>query len=98
MSKKVFESIAAGLKDAVAISRGEADPATYRVHAPQDVDVKAIRASMGLSQEAFADRFGFAVATIRDWEQKRRRPEASARVLLRIIELEPEAVERALAH
>lgn len=97
MTKKAFESIAAGLKDALAISKGEADPATYRVHAPAEIDVKAIRAGMGLSQEAFAVRFGFATATVRDWEQKRRRPEASARILLRVIEREPEAVQRALA-
>ncbi|MDU7524874.1 MAG: hypothetical protein E7K72_26495 [Roseomonas mucosa] len=35
-------------------------------------------------------------ASIRDWEQRRRRPEQAARVLLRVIDREPEAVERAL--
>lgn len=96
MTKKAFESIAAGLKDAVAISAGQADPASYRVHVPAEIDVKAIRGQMGLSQEAFAERFGFATATVRDWEQRRRRPEASARILLRVIEREPDAVQRAL--
>jgi putative transcriptional regulator len=96
MTKNAFEGIAAGLKDAVAISAGKADPASYRVHVPAEIDVRAIRTQMGLSQEAFAERFGFAVGTLRDWEQKRRRPEASARVLLRVIEREPEAVQRAL--
>lgn len=98
MTKTAFESIAAGLKDAGAISKGQADPSSYRVHVPAEIDVRAIRTQMGLSQEAFAERFGFAVATVRDWEQKRRRPEASARVLLRVIEREPEAVQRALSY
>jgi len=61
------------------------------------VDVKAIRAKLKLSQGAFAERFGFSVATVQDWEQRRRSPEASARVLLTVIDREPEAVQRALA-
>ncbi len=96
MSKKAFDKIAAGLKEAVAISRGEADPSTYRVHVPESVDVKAIRSKIGLTQSAFASRFGFPLATVKDWEQGRRGPETTARALLTIIDREPEAVRRAL--
>ena len=52
---------------------------------------------MKLSQEAFARRFGFSVAAVRDWEQQRRRPEKAARILLRMIERRPELVLEALA-
>src|SRR5882672_39076 len=97
MSKKAFDKIAAGLADAVAIAKGEADPATYRVHVPADIDVVKIRKSMGLTREAFAMRFGLQLGTVRDWEQRKRRPEGAARVLLAVIETEPEAVTRALA-
>jgi putative transcriptional regulator len=97
MTKRAFDKIAAGLQDAIAIQRGEVDPATYRVHVPSKVDVKAIRARLGISQAAFAHRFGFSAAAVRDWEQNRRQPEASARILLTVIDREPEAVERALA-
>jgi putative transcriptional regulator len=97
MTKTAFDKIAAGLTEAVAISKGEAHPESYRVHVPARLDVRAIRAKMGLSQQAFADRFGFPVATLRDWEQGRRGPETSARVLLTVIDREPEAVRRALA-
>jgi hypothetical protein len=38
MSKKAFDKIAAGLKDAIAIMRGEADPSTYKVHYPMSDD------------------------------------------------------------
>lgn len=97
MTKRAFDKIAAGLTEAVAISKGEADPSTYRVHVPASVDVKAIRAKVGLTQSAFANSFGFALATIKDWEQGRRGPESSARVLLTIIDREPDAVKRALS-
>jgi putative transcriptional regulator len=96
MSKKAFDKIAAGLTDAIAISKGEADPSTYRVHAPADIDVLKIRRAMGLTREAFAMRFGLQLGTVRDWEQRKRRPEGAARVLLSVIEKEPEAVTRAL--
>ena len=97
MSKTNFDRIMAGLNDAVAIVRGEADPATYRVHVPAEVDVAAIRKRLNMTQPAFAAKFGFQVATLRAWEQKKRRPEASARVLLRIIDRKPEAVLEALS-
>jgi putative transcriptional regulator len=61
------------------------------------VNVKRIRQRLGLSQEAFAQTYGFALSAVRDWEQGRRKPERSARILLRIVEKEPEAVTRALA-
>jgi putative transcriptional regulator len=60
------------------------------------ISVAKIRSSTGLSQAEFAERFGFAVATLRDWEQGRRHPDRSARLLLRVIEVEPKAVLRAL--
>jgi putative transcriptional regulator len=63
---------------------------------PDAIDVKAIRQKLGLSQEAFALRFGFSCAAIRDWEQGRRRPEQAARVLLLVIEEAPRTVERVL--
>lgn len=84
-------------KNARAIARGEADPATYAVHLPANVDVQKIRKRLGLSQNAFAMRFGIPVATLRDWEQRRRTPEVAARVLLKVIEKNPDAVTAALA-
>ncbi len=60
-------------------------------------DARAIRKATGLTQQAFAWRYGFDVSALRDWEQGRRTPDRSARVLLAIIKYEPKAVERALA-
>lgn len=69
----------------------------FVVHVPQEVDVRAIRQALGLTREQFAARFGFAKAAVQDWEQRRRQPKRSDRVLLEMIEHEPEAVRRALA-
>ncbi|KAB0267823.1 helix-turn-helix domain-containing protein [Microvirga brassicacearum] len=81
-------------EDARTIARGEADPSTYRVHVPADIDVKAIRKGLKPTQAEFANRFGFPLATLRDWEQGRGKPDTSARVLLMV--REPQVVERAL--
>lgn len=96
MRKSVFEKeLLQSLSEAEAIVRGEMEPA--RVFVAPDVDVAAVRKRLGLSQAKFAQRFGLSHASVRDWEQHRRRPDPAARVLLTIIEREPEAVERALS-
>ena len=60
------------------------------------VDIAATRRRLGLSQTEFAAWFGISPGTLRNWEQGRRVPEGPARVLLRVIERDPEAVRRAL--
>lgn len=64
---------------------------------PPVPDVKAIRKRLGLSQAAFAGRFGLSLRTLQQWEQGRAVPDRPARILLRVIERAPETVERALA-
>ena len=97
MSKRAFGKIKAGLDSAKAYLDGTVDKRKYRVHVPEKIDVRKIRIRLGLSQEAFAEAYGFALSAVRDWEQGRRRPERSARILLKIVEREPDAVIRALA-
>lgn len=92
-----FAGIMEALGQVEAIEAGTADPSTYRIHAPEQVDVKAIRKAQGLSQAAFAARYGLPKATVEDWEQNRRQPDTGSRLLLKVIEREPDAVRRALA-
>ena len=92
-----FERIMRGLDEATAYARGDADTTEYRVHVPDAVDVAAIRARLDLTQEAFAARFGFSKGAVRDWEQGRKVPEASARILLKIIEKRPDIVFEVLS-
>jgi putative transcriptional regulator len=97
MTKAAFDKIKAGLSDARAYLDGTGDKRRYGIHVPARVNVKKIRTRLGLSQESFAQTYGFALSAVRDWEQGRRQPERSARILLRVVEKEPEAVTRALA-
>jgi len=60
------------------------------------VDVKALRAKMGLSQSEFASRYGIGLRTLQDWELGRTQPPAAVRSYLRVIERFPRAVTTAL--
>ena len=97
MTKQAFDKIAAGLRDALDVAEARADPATYRLHRATDVDVKSIRKRLSMTQVEFASRFGFNVACLRDWEQRRSGPDSVARAYLTVIAKAPELVEQALA-
>jgi putative transcriptional regulator len=87
----IAERAMVAAKQVNAHRRGEHVPGLV-VHQP--VDVKALREKTGLSQTAFAARFGFSPATVRDWEQNRRMPERPAQILLGVIEAAPEIVQK----
>jgi putative transcriptional regulator len=89
--------IVASMKEAVAISMGGLAEDSYKVHVPAKVDVRLIRERMGLSQSAFANRFGLSVFALRNWEQGKRQPDPAARAYLKVIEKAPQAVVEALS-
>ncbi len=96
MSKTVDESILRGARQALAFVKGEADPSTYKVHIPHEIDVRRIRTKLGMTQAQFAQAFGFSVDTLRHWEQGRRMPDGAARAYLKVIDHAPKAVTKAL--
>jgi putative transcriptional regulator len=97
MAKRAFDKIMAGLNEALEIAEGRADPSTYRLHhVPTDVDVRAVRNHLGLSQAEFSTRFGLPIGNIRDWEQGRSKPDQAARMLILTIRHQPDAVSEAL--
>lgn len=96
MARKTISAGKRTSSGAAARSQNNQQIRKPRNKVPAKTNVAKIRAGTGLSQAEFADRFGFAVATLRDWEQGRRHPDRSARLLLRVIEIEPKAVLRAL--
>jgi len=55
-------------------------------------DVKKICSNYKLSQNEFAALMGISVSTLRNWEQGRRTPEGSARVLLQVAATHPEVI------
>ena len=93
---KAGNRILRSVRHARAYARGETSEG-FVAHVPDNVDVRAIRMRTGLSQEAFALRFGFSPAAVRDWEQRRRQPEQAARTLLLVIDYNPDVVTEALA-
>lgn len=90
MKKEQFEELLEGVKQGGAILKGTAQ-ASRRTEFPTS-EVRRIRESYGLSQDKFASLLGISVATLRNWEQGRRKPEGPARVLLRVASEHPEAI------
>ena len=85
-----------GLKEALAWKRGEIDLPTHAIDLMPPARVKAIRKRLAKSPKAFEKRFGIPARTLEGWEQGRG-VDATSRILLTVIERDPEAVERALA-
>ncbi len=90
--KRILKSV----RKARAFARGEASEG-FVAHVPDRVNVRAIRKKLALTRVEFANRFGFSPSAVKEWEIGRRMPDRSARILLKIVAEEPEAVSRALA-
>ena len=93
---KAFDSIALGLNEAIAHAKGE--KVAVKVFKPEEVNVSELRRNMGMTQEQFAARFGFSVATLRHWERGDRTPQGASLVLLNVIKRAPDAVTSALSY
>lgn len=85
-----FERIERGLRDVLAVTRGEKKP--VRLCVPPEIDVRAIRTKAKMSQDRFASSFGFSVHQIRQWEQGRSRPLGPERAYLMLIDHDPKIV------
>ncbi|GMO12071.1 MAG: helix-turn-helix domain-containing protein [Rickettsiales bacterium] len=92
MSKKIFNDIMEGLNEIIRLQNGEDTGAI--VHKP--TEIKKIREKYNLSQSKFAKEFGFNVQTIRSWEQYKRIPDNSSKILLKIIDKYPNVVREAV--
>jgi len=58
--------------------------------------VTTLRRALSLTQEAFAAQYGIPLGTLRDWEQGRAEPDATARSYLRAIAGDAAGVRAAL--
>ena len=96
MRKELFDQLVESVKQMKAIEGGRLKAA--RVTRAEDLlrgdvpDVSALRARFKLSQAKFAKLLGISVDTLQNWEQRRRRPEGPAKVLLRVVATHPEAL------
>jgi putative transcriptional regulator len=71
--------------------------AGMRVTIVEAPDVKAIRRSLRMSQHRFAVTYRIPLATLKNWEQGRRIPDAPAAAYLRAIQRRPKEVMEAVA-
>lgn len=90
MNDELFTELFASVREGGAILRGEQAPSRrFEVSAP---DVKQIREQYDLSQSEFAALLGVSIKTLQNWEQGRRTPHGTARVLLQVAARHPDAV------
>ncbi len=90
MKKETFDELLTSIEQGGAVLRGKKVPSrSFRIDNP---DVLKIRRHLRLTQQQFAELLGISPATLRNWEQGRRRPEGAARVLLCVAAKYPKAV------
>jgi putative transcriptional regulator len=90
MKKKLFYELLKSLKKGGAIMKRTVK--STRTFSFVESEVKKIRDQYGLSQDKFAILMGISTATLRNWEQGRRKPEGPARVLLQVAAKHPDAL------
>ncbi|MDN5936425.1 MAG: helix-turn-helix domain-containing protein [Nitrosospira sp.] len=95
MEKQDFNNLVQGLKEAVAMRRGELAPGGKTMVKP--VDVKQIRKLTGQSQADFARMMWISPRTLQNWEQGRNYPTGPAVALLRAIAHSPQSLVKALS-
>jgi putative transcriptional regulator len=84
-------------KEILAHVKGDALLPTRRIVLPDEVDVKLIRTKARMSQVEFARAFCINPRTLQEWEQGRRKPDATTRAYLAVIAKNRGAVLDALA-
>lgn len=90
MDDSSFEQLVISVHEGGAILQGAAAPS--RVFAPEDPNVKHIRARYGLSQSEFSALLGISLRTLQRWEQGICSPRGPARVLLLVASRHPAAI------
>ena len=94
---QVGQEVEESLGEVLAHVRGEVALPCRIVDDPAAEHILALRKRLKLSRQKFADRFGLDARAVQDWEQGRRVPDRAARVLLTVIDRDPEAVVRVLS-
>lgn len=90
--KRIIE----GAKQALDYIKGDKTQGRAHRIREAEINVKAIRLSLKLTQKAFAEKYAFSLSSVKQWETNKRVPEGPAKVYLRIIEKYPKIVEKTL--
>ena len=93
---KAGKEIITGAQHALVYLKGDKTKGrAYEVRA-RDIDVKAIRENLDMTQEVFSETFAIPVSTLKKWETNNRVPEGPTKAYLTVIEKNPRAVKKAL--
>ncbi len=90
-SNELIES----MTEACEHAEGKRQP--VRTHVVEVPDVRAIRRRLRMSQHEFARVYRIPLATLKNWEQGRRQPDAPAAAYLQVIANRPREAREALA-
>jgi len=94
MNEDQFNELLNSVQEAGKIMRGELKAS--REFEFDEPDVKAIRERIGFSQSKFAILIGVNIRTLQNWEQGHRHPTGPAKILLRLVQADPESVFKTL--
>ena len=92
---KFGKDLIESLTEAVAHAQGK--PSGVRTYIVEVPDVRAIRRRLRMSQQEFARAYRIPLATLKNWEQGRRQPDAPAAAYLQVIAKHPREALDALA-
>ncbi len=96
MEDELFKLLIQSAQETLDFVKTGKKPKGMVIHIPPDSDAKLIRKNLGMSQSQFAKTFGFNLRTLQEWEQGRRVPDQSAKILLKVIAKEPQVVINAI--
>ncbi len=94
MNNELFDELLTSVQEAGKIMRGELKAS--REYSLDEPNVQIIRKNIGFSQSNFATLIGVSMRTLQNWEQGHRHPTGSAKVLLRLVQADPEFVFKSL--
>jgi putative transcriptional regulator len=84
------------MAEAAAWKRGDIALAVREIDPMPPERIRAIRRAAAKSARDFEQKYHVPARTLEGWEQGRRKPDLTARILLTVIERDPQAVARAL--
>ena len=93
---KFSRDLVQGMKEAADFAEGKKIGA--RVHVVEVPDARAIRRQLHMSQQRFAETYRIPLPTLKNWEQRRRAPDAPAAAYLHAISRQPQVIKEALQH
>ena len=63
---KAGEELIKAATEALEITHGQADPESYRVHLPDEINARLIRSQLNMTQGVFAQTFGIDIRTLQE--------------------------------